>query len=265
MSFKETILELWNSKLLPASSLIICDDTNKIKLEFYQFINEALNNITNVSAENNTDIIKIEQDDDRLQKSISIDEVRKLQTSFYSKSGISNYKFAIIVGAENMTLNASNSLLKILEDTYQDSYIFLIVRNESKLIPTIKSRLIKIYEDKKVLKNNEGLHNDILYIISPDVRFDDKTKLIDKIIKENNSSDILLNLVDCLNLIMKNKKGVNLELDNLIQYFEKNSVSYEKIFEECKNLRALILNSINSSIDIKQIIFLTIAGFSNLK
>ncbi len=73
-------------------------------------------------------------------ESISIGRIRELQSQLslfpYSKK----YKVAIIDGAEAMTREAANSLLKTLEEPSVTTVIILIVSSGENILPTIRSR-----------------------------------------------------------------------------------------------------------------------------
>jgi len=72
---------------------------------------------------------------------INIELIRELKIFFELSSHQKNgRKVAIIYDAHQMNLNASNALLKILEEPPNDSVIILTTSDISSLLPTIKSR-----------------------------------------------------------------------------------------------------------------------------
>ncbi len=71
---------------------------------------------------------------------ITIDMIRDVQRFLSLKSGYSRYRAVIIDGAENMNEEASNSFLKISEDTPSGSIIILTVVLKEALKETILSR-----------------------------------------------------------------------------------------------------------------------------
>jgi DNA polymerase-3 subunit delta' len=97
-----------------------------------------------------------------------------MQKFLYKTSVITGKKVAVIYAADQMNINAANSCLKILEDTPPNTYIFLITNNAASVIPTIRSRCVKI-----------NYH----YIASPDQEIDarflkplnKKTDIIEKL------------------------------------------------------------------------------------
>lgn len=69
---------------------------------------------------------------------LGVDEIRSLrQTAAYAPAGHSIW---IILGAERMTTQASNALLKILEEPPLGTYFFLTTTQAHRLLPTIISR-----------------------------------------------------------------------------------------------------------------------------
>lgn len=71
---------------------------------------------------------------------IKTERIRELLKNF-SQSGVEgNEQVFIICEAEKMHLNASNSLLKMIEEPQSEVYIFLLTSDENLILPTIKSR-----------------------------------------------------------------------------------------------------------------------------
>lgn len=98
---------------------------------------------------NNPDFLQINSDG----KVIKIEQIRHLQEKVIEKPIISSKKVYIINDADLMTKEAQNCLLKTLEEPPEYVVIILIVTNESNILPTIKSRCMKIGFNK-IDKNN---------------------------------------------------------------------------------------------------------------
>lgn len=77
-------------------------------------------------------------------KTIKIEQIRYLQEKIAEKPITSDKKVYIINDCDTMTREASNSLLKTLEEPPSYAILILITANESKLLATIKSRCTKI-------------------------------------------------------------------------------------------------------------------------
>lgn len=90
---------------------------------------------------NHPDFMLIQPEDG---KSIKIEQIRYLQEKIAEKPIASNKKIYIINDSDTMTQEAQNCLLKTLEEPPEYAIIILVLSNENKLLPTIKSRCTKI-------------------------------------------------------------------------------------------------------------------------
>ena len=76
------------------------------------------------------------------KKNITIEQIRKVKEFSFITPQLSNNKVILINNAELMSVEASNSILKILEEPIHNRYILLICSNKNRLLPTIISRCI---------------------------------------------------------------------------------------------------------------------------
>jgi DNA polymerase-3 subunit delta' len=81
-------------------------------------------------------VVKKEKD----KKNISIRQIRELQHKLSFNSFLTKYKTIIIDDAELMTEEASNALLKTLEEPHLNTIFVLIVKDKEMLLPTVISR-----------------------------------------------------------------------------------------------------------------------------
>lgn len=79
-------------------------------------------------------------DTGRLQRDIGVEAIRALSDFYRLTSADGSWRIAIVDGAEEMTQNAANALLKILEEPPGRSLILLISHAPGRLLPTIRSR-----------------------------------------------------------------------------------------------------------------------------
>ena len=86
----------------------------------------------------------------KLRAEISIDDIRDLQHSVSLPPYEGKYKVFIIDGAESLSIEAANCLLKTLEEPTSSVIIILLVSEELRLLPTVASRCQRI-ELKPVL------------------------------------------------------------------------------------------------------------------
>ncbi len=101
--------------------------------------NDRLNQVETLSAlslkKPSTDVLIIGD----LDSSLGIEETRSLK-QFFTTTPASDYKVAVLLFAENLTLPAQNSLLRLLEEPPSFAQIFLVTANPYSLLPTIRSR-----------------------------------------------------------------------------------------------------------------------------
>lgn len=74
------------------------------------------------------------------KNNISIDQIRELKERLYLTSANGSYKIAIINQADLLSLEASNALLKLIEEPPKNSIIILITKKVENILPTIRSR-----------------------------------------------------------------------------------------------------------------------------
>lgn len=73
-------------------------------------------------------------------KAIKVDEIRELSRALALTSQYGGYKVAVMAMADNMNVNAANSLLKTLEEPVKDTLIILVSDRPFALPATIRSR-----------------------------------------------------------------------------------------------------------------------------
>lgn len=105
-------------------------------------VNEVLDYVVDLLTKGKSDLLHINQIDNG-QESITIDEIRQLKMSLKLKnvSSSKNSKRLIVIrNAENITLEAQNSLLKLLEDAPKETLFLFGTQSIEKLINTVISR-----------------------------------------------------------------------------------------------------------------------------
>ena len=76
---------------------------------------------------------------------ISVDDIRsQINADIQIKPYASQYKIYIIPGADMMTVQAQNALLKTIEEPPQYAIIFLLTENADSLLQTIRSRCVTL-------------------------------------------------------------------------------------------------------------------------
>lgn len=89
-----------------------------------------------IDSRNHPDVHWIEPDG----QSIKIEQIRNLQKEFTYTGLESERKVYIIKGADTLTLNAANRILKFLEEPSRHTTAILLTENSQSIIPTIRSR-----------------------------------------------------------------------------------------------------------------------------
>ena len=221
------------------SEQILCLDINKNCEKYAQTENEKkCDSCIKFDSGNHPDFEIIEPDG----KSIKIDQIRSLQQDMANKPIISKNKIFIINDADTMTEESQNCLLKTLEEPPKYGIIFLIVSNESKILPTIKSRCVTLkfnkIEKEEMKKSFPDLSEEQIELLDGSLKQKDTIKEKEEEYKSlieftdnlnkgipylMNNSKILYDgknnineLLDYLNIILLNKK-----MFNGIEYVEK--------------------------------------------
>ncbi|WP_203649548.1 DNA polymerase III subunit delta' [Secundilactobacillus yichangensis] len=89
-----------------------------------------------ILAGDNPDVVTVEPDGQR----IKVDQVRYIKDEFAKSPVEGSTKVFIIEGAETLTTNAANGLLKFIEEPVANRVIFLLTTNKSMMLATILSR-----------------------------------------------------------------------------------------------------------------------------
>ena len=74
------------------------------------------------------------------QGMIGVEEVAKMHHKMYLKAHNGGNKVMVLFGADKLSENASNKLLKLLEEPPKNSYFFLIGEQIGGMLPTLVSR-----------------------------------------------------------------------------------------------------------------------------
>lgn len=116
-----------------------------------------------INPENSPDFKIIEAK--KNESSIKIDQIRNLKADISIKPN-GKYKIYIMDGAEKMTVQAQNAILKTLEEPYSYGIIILVTKNEQSLLETIRSRCLNVkfypltFDDIKKILVNKGIEED---------------------------------------------------------------------------------------------------------
>ena len=228
-----------------------------------------------VSSDTHPNLLLIDSTD---KKFIEVSKIREI-LNFSSKTSFSNKKKIVLINnVEKMNINASNALLKILEEPSTNLFFILIHNSHKKLISTVNSRCIKFNffitetEKEKIINNvidgnfYEGLSSDFkIRYLSPKFYID----LYDFINKEKielNDLDInfLLNYIFNKRNYLKDEFIIeNLQILIEIYFynkiisrnnFENDYKSFKQTMNKINNMNKFNLDKDSSLLEIKNII-----------
>ena len=203
---------------------------------------------------------------------IQINQIREV-TSFCSyEASLKTPRFILISNIEDLNSNATNSLLKLLEEPPKNTYFFLIRNSHSKIYETILSRChkVNIKIDKKTsrailnkLLNDFNLSN--FHSYSYFDSFDTPGSVVKKIIYIKKNELTNLNLIEIIKFFYedykKNKNFDALDYGNQLTkkiFFDKYQSNYRKykklysLFEKRSKELISFNSNINSTYEIIQ-------------
>ena len=236
-----------------------------------------INNKSYKLVSNNThpNLLLIDSTD---KKFIEVSKIREI-LNFSSKTSFSNKKKIVLINnVEKMNINASNALLKILEEPSTNLFFILIHNSHKKLISTINSRCIKfnflITESEKEEIINNVIDNDFYESLSSDFKirylppkfYIDLYDFINKEKIELNDLDInsLLNYIFNKRNYLKDEFVIeNLQILIEIYFynkiisrhnFENDYKSFKQTMNKINNMNKFNLDKDSSLLEIKNII-----------
>lgn len=139
-------------------------------------------------AENDFSDVKVIEPEGQMIKTAMI---RDLLREFSSSGFEGQSQVFIIRDADKMHTNAANSLLKFIEEPQSDTYMILLTQDESRILPTIKSRtqifyfpknrayLIQQLEQEGLLKSQAEILADLSKDPTQAKEFAQNNKLLD--------------------------------------------------------------------------------------
>ena len=208
------------------------------------------------------------------EENIKIEQVRKLLLFLNKTTYYKGLKLVLIDNAEKINVNASNALLKVIEEPSKDTYFFIINNNSQKLLNTIKSRCIdfninfNFLEKKnifnKIIKKYEFSFTEI--DLNNFLYFDTHGNLIKYLnILKNSNSSISENYLSCISYFMQiyNTKNDNKILTFLAVFIQnyynqlalKNSSLINNYYISLNKILYLINNMKEFHLDKKNLIF----------
>lgn len=151
------------------------------KIERFKNIDSLLLSLGTNRNSNSPDLTIIEP----VKNSIGISQIRELKKYAYQKPTSENYNTVIVGSADTLTIEAQNSLLKLIEEPPEKTIIILEGENKASFLPTILSRVVvqktNELEDSKVVNNpSQNISNldleEILDVVEPKVWINNQIK-----------------------------------------------------------------------------------------
>ena len=215
-----------------------------------------------------------------LEKDIKIEQIRSLKKFLNKTTYSKDLKIIMIDNAEYLNLNASNALLKSIEEPYSNTFFFIIHNSACKILDTIKSRctefklFFSISEKKKIFENlaKQYKNNVETNEIIESYYFDTPGNLIKYLLIFNKANiNILENKLICIHFfIEKYKNEKNPEILSFLSLFvekfynelclnnDKNLNNYffnqSKILKQIDDMKKFNLDEKNIFIWVKEIL-----------
>lgn len=192
-------------------------------------------------------------------KTLKIEQIRNLQAHIVEKPITSRRKVYVIDDADLMSEESQNCLLKTLEEPPEYAVIILIVSNESRILPTIKSRCVIIkfqpLTSKEIKQVKPELSDDLIQLLEGSLlNAENIEQKKEQYAQLSNLVNVLEDkqLVEVFNsadLLYKGKDDIItlLEYLNLI-FFSRNEINAIPIIEKTKK-KILANNNYDMTID----------------
>jgi DNA polymerase III delta prime subunit len=160
----------------------------------------------------------------------TIEDAREVKDSA-SKKKMSEGKRVFIIFADSITREASNALLKTLEEPGEGTHFFLVMPSVKRVLPTILSRV-------RVVKHSSNITSVVMdplefLSLSPPERMKKIKEILVRLEKEEISKgDIQMFIEELLRSIYEGKKGKSLEKEAAaVSYSRDQSASVKMILE----------------------------------
>lgn len=188
---------------------------------------EKINSIfpENFKPNNNPDFLEIKLSEKK--KSIGIDEVKILGQFLQTKPISHRVKIALISDANSLTVEAQNSLLKILEEHTNSSIIILEDNFTNFILPTIISRCILEKVTNQTVYNSQAPENFWELSISQKLDFFETINKKDK--------DEVVQILNSTLIYLKESK--------YYMFKEINLTNINIVSQTCENLEKYNLNT----------------------
>ena len=176
------------------------------------------------------------------KKNIDINQIRDLIFDLNKSSFNTKPRFVLIDNIELLNINSINALLKILEEQNKN-IIFILINNNKKILPTLKSRCLNykvfISYDETIEIINKVLDADIFELINKElINYYTTPGQLYEMVKFSNYQKINLkdmSLKEFLSQIIQSKafkkeKSINEIIFNLIELYLRKKTSIKNVY-----------------------------------
>ena len=208
-----------------------------------------------IQNKSNPNFILIDVNEEK--KHIDISQIRNLILTLNKSSFNTKPRFVLIDNIELLNINSVNALLKILEEP-NDNINFILINNNKKVLPTLKSRClnfkISLTYEKSINITNKILNNNLNDFLNEEfiTNYSTPGQLIKMInfAKVNNIDLKNLSLKDLISKIILDKdykKDITIKnlIYSLIELYFRNNVSIKNV--ELINMYNYFLKKINTT------------------
>jgi len=211
----------------------------KTALEFSKFLNCQDNqeegcgscpSCIKIEKQIHPDIFVITKEESKAQ--LSIKKIRQLQRRLSLKAFEAEYKVAIIADAEDMTEEAANSLLKMLEEPGADTVFILIASSEKRLADTIVSRC-------QIIRFRPLTKDEVTEILTKDFSIDkDEAKFLSTVSNANVEKALFLKERDAI--VWKNDIIDRFLLSDALLKKDRSSIMTDKREQQLEAMDVLL-------------------------
>jgi len=211
----------------------------KTALEFSKFLNCRDNqedccgscpSCIKIEKQIHPDIFVITKEESKAQ--LSIKKIRQLQRRLSLKAFEAEYKVAIIADAEDMTEEAANSLLKMLEEPGADTVFILIASSEKRLADTIVSRC-------QIIRFRPLTKDEVTEILTKDFSIDkDEAKFLSTVSNANVEKALFLKERDAI--VWKNDIIDRFLLSDALLKKDRSSIMTDKREQQLEAMDVLL-------------------------
>jgi len=158
----------------------------------------------------------------RSYETFTIDDSREIKTLHDSRPTVDSNKKIFVLTMNGITVEAQNSLLKLLEEPAEYAHFFLIIPSAHLLLPTVKSRLSKMdlevgskvgsKKDSLLKEIDSELLDQAKTFLKSNVtkRLDIVKKLVEEISKEKKTKQDAIDFVSAVeSLVYENSKTID--------------------------------------------------------